>query len=104
METADAAGHEYGWDNEHPKREVHVNSFRIEWRPVSNGEFHDFYTGTGKGLVNFPASWVEVEGEIQVGHNNSVFGITPNEIAGANPLWASSLEDRTALAVDHLLR
>lgn len=65
-ETADVDGHEFGWDNEHPKREVHVKEFRIEWRPVTNGEFFDFYQGRGRGLVTFPASWVQVGKEVQV--------------------------------------
>jgi len=62
----DAATHEYGWDNEHPKREVHVDQFRIEWRPVTNGEFHKFYVGEGKGKVGLPASWVKVGEECKV--------------------------------------
>lgn len=50
-------GHEFGWDNESPKRVTHVEEFRIEWRPVTNGEFYDFYKSGGQ--VNFPASWVK---------------------------------------------
>ena len=57
---------EFGWDNEHPKREVQVDEFRIEWRPVSNGQFYEIYEKGGKDVVKLPASWVEVDGEIQV--------------------------------------
>lgn len=60
-------GHEFGWDNEHPKRQVQVDEFRIEWRPVSNGEFYEFWKGDGKGRVQLPASWVEIDGQPQVG-------------------------------------
>src|ERR1700722_1816321 len=28
-----ALTHEFGWDNERPKREVHIDKFRIEWGP-----------------------------------------------------------------------
>lgn len=52
-------GHEFGWDNESPKREVQVEQFRIDWRPVSNGQFYDFYINEGRGKVKYPASWVE---------------------------------------------
>lgn len=55
--------HEFGWDNEHPKRQVDVGQFRIEWRPVSNGDFHEFYNSGGNGKVAFPKSWCMVDGE-----------------------------------------
>jgi len=32
-------GHEFGCDNEHPKRQVDICCFKIEWRPVTNCEF-----------------------------------------------------------------
>ena len=64
--SADVGTHEFGWDNEHPKREVHVKEFKIEWRPVTNGEFYMFYTGQGKGKVEFPASWVEDDDGVKV--------------------------------------
>ena len=66
--STDVAGHDFGWDNEHPRREVHVGRFKIEWRPVTNGEFFEFYHGEGKGKVQYPASWVEVDGETRVSH------------------------------------
>ena len=40
--------HEFGWDNKHPKRRVDVGEFRIEWRPVSNGDFYKFYNSGGR--------------------------------------------------------
>jgi formylglycine-generating enzyme required for sulfatase activity len=64
--ASDVAGHEFGWDNEHPKREMHVEEFKIEWRPVTNAQFYEFYVGEEKGKVQLPTSWVEVNGEIQV--------------------------------------
>lgn len=64
--ASDAAAHEYGWDNEHPKRQVSVGEFSIEWRPVTNGQFHDFYTKrNGEGL-QFPSSWVKHDTETMV--------------------------------------
>jgi formylglycine-generating enzyme required for sulfatase activity len=59
-------GHEFGWDNEHPKREVDIGRFKIEWRPVTNGEFYQFYTGVGRDKASFPASWVDDGGIIKV--------------------------------------
>ncbi len=54
----DVAAHTFGWDNESPARAVEVGAFRVEWRPVTNGEFEVFWRGAGKGVVGMPASWV----------------------------------------------
>lgn len=64
--ATDIKSHEFGWDNESPKREVQVDPFRIEWRPVTNGQFYQFFCGEGKNLVEFPASWVEDDEGIKV--------------------------------------
>jgi formylglycine-generating enzyme required for sulfatase activity len=64
----DALNHEYGWDNEGPKRVVEVEKFRISWRPVTNGEFYSFYTGEGKGKVECPASWFQEGGAMKVSY------------------------------------
>ncbi|VDC01330.1 unnamed protein product [Peniophora sp. CBMAI 1063] len=48
---------EVGWDNEHPRRAVQVGAFRIEWRPVTNGEFFEFWR-MRKGEIGMPKSWV----------------------------------------------
>ena len=62
QDTHAIEGYEFGWDNEHPRREVEVRAFRIEWRPVSNGEFYKFWRSEGKGQVKLPASWI-IEGD-----------------------------------------
>ena len=73
VKTLDVNTHEFGWDNEHPKREVEVNEFKIEWRPVSNGEFYEFWKGDGKGKVKLPASWIEIDGVIQASPHHRSF-------------------------------
>lgn len=60
-------GHEFGWDNEHPQKMVQVGKFEIDWRPVTNGEFYQFFIGSGKDTAEFPSSWVREGGEIKVG-------------------------------------
>jgi len=59
-------GHEYGWDNEHPKRDVEVQKFEISWKPITNGELYEFYIDGGKEKFELPASWVIKDGAIQV--------------------------------------
>lgn len=59
----DVDGHEFGWDNESPRRSVHVDAFRAEWRPVTNVQFLEFMHGKGKGLVSMPRTW-ENEDEV----------------------------------------
>ena len=63
MEVKD---HEFGWDNEHPQRQVDVGEFRIEWRPISNGDFYEFYNSGGSSKVAFPQSWCTVNDEVCV--------------------------------------
>ncbi|KAF8798917.1 DUF323 domain-containing protein [Phlegmacium glaucopus] len=79
-------GHEFGWDNEHPKRQVDIGPFKIEWRPVTNGEFYQFYTGAGHDKVSFPASWVDHGGLTKV---RTLYGPVPMEIATNWPIVTS---------------
>ena len=37
-----------------------------KWRPVTNGEFYQFYIGLRKGNVPLPASWVEEASAMKV--------------------------------------
>ncbi|KAI0059578.1 DUF323 domain-containing protein [Artomyces pyxidatus] len=62
----DVKNHAFGWDNEHPQRAVDVGEFRIEWRPVTNGQFYEFWKNEGSGKVTMPKSWVEQGGEVMV--------------------------------------
>jgi formylglycine-generating enzyme required for sulfatase activity len=58
--------YEYGWDLEHPERKLEVNEFKISWRPVTNGEFYEFYLGHEKDKIDLPASWVVEDGVVRV--------------------------------------
>jgi len=64
--SKEVENHEFGWDNEHPQRQVDVGEFRIEWRPVSNGDFYQFYNSGGSNKVAFPKSWCMVGDEVCV--------------------------------------
>jgi L-histidine Nalpha-methyltransferase / hercynylcysteine S-oxide synthase len=58
--------HEFGWDNENPTRSVDVGKVRLEWRPVTNGEFLAFWKEPKSG-VGMPGSWIkEDNGDIMV--------------------------------------
>ncbi|KAF7348233.1 DUF323 domain-containing protein [Mycena sanguinolenta] len=83
--ASDVDGHAFGWDNESPKREVHVDQFRIEWRPVTNGQFFKYYLSQD-GTVAMPASWVEVEGEM---HVRTLYGPVPMKVAQNWPVLTS---------------
>ncbi|KZT11762.1 DUF323 domain-containing protein [Laetiporus sulphureus 93-53] len=84
--STEVAGHAFGWDNERPKRNVQVGKFKIEWRPVTNGEFFDFYSAKGRGLVSLPASWIEIDGEIFV---RTLYGPISMKIARDWPIVTS---------------
>jgi hypothetical protein len=64
------AQHEFGWDNESPRREVNIAKFKISWRPVTNGEFHEYWSNVsknqGQASVAMPASWVKIDGVVLV--------------------------------------
>ena len=63
--SLDVKDHEFGWDNEHPRRDVEVGTYRIEWRPVSNGQFYEYWK-TAEGKVPMPKSWVNQNGHVMV--------------------------------------
>ncbi len=53
--------HEFGWDNEHPRREVCIEkAIRVEKWCISNAEYAQFFREKGNLLP--PTSWV-IEGE-----------------------------------------
>ena len=60
---------------------VHVGAFRVEWRPVTNGEFEAFWRGAGKGGVDMPASWVQSDGEDGEVRVRTLYGPVPMEYA-----------------------
>ncbi|KAM5531301.1 hypothetical protein V8D89_015016 [Ganoderma adspersum] len=84
--SIDVLDHSLGWDNENPQRTARVEQFKIEWRPVTNGQFYEFYTGHGKGKVQFPKSWVELNGEVFI---RTLYGPVPMKIAQHWPVKAS---------------
>ncbi|KAI3337709.1 DUF323 domain protein [Ustulina deusta] len=45
----------FGWDNEKPRREVHVHSFQAKGRPITNEEYAYYLYQTKK--EKHPASW-----------------------------------------------
>ncbi|EJT98740.1 hypothetical protein DACRYDRAFT_57088 [Dacryopinax primogenitus] len=55
--------HEFGWDNETPRRLVRHGSVRIEVAPITNAQYREWWEGSGRTM---PASWVLVDGEIHV--------------------------------------
>ncbi|EMD31755.1 hypothetical protein CERSUDRAFT_162503 [Gelatoporia subvermispora B] len=77
------AGHTFGWDNESPRRAVELKGFRVEWRPITNGEFLAFFQGPGKGRVAFPPSWIEEQGETKV---RTLYGSVPMDVARQWPV------------------
>ncbi|KAF8636197.1 hypothetical protein AX17_003685 [Amanita inopinata Kibby_2008] len=84
----DVTHHEFGWDNESPQRTIQVGRFAIEWRPITNGEFLEFYLGGGdrdgqgqgqsQSQVELPASWVVENGGYKV---LTLYGPVPMKVA-----------------------
>ena len=55
--------HEFGWDNEHPRRRVAVGRFQIDRLPITNREYLSFWKGKGGKP---PCSWIVEGGEVKV--------------------------------------
>ncbi|TDL20052.1 hypothetical protein BD410DRAFT_751462 [Rickenella mellea] len=86
--------HVYGWDNESPRRVVEVGKFMIEWRPVTNGEFYEFWKAEGNEVVRMPRSWRLVDNEVFV---LTLHGLVPLDIAQHWPVL-TSFDDLTTYA------
>lgn len=69
----EGSSQELGWDNESPERQVDVDAFEIQTRPVTNGEYYGYLQETQQGNT-IPASWIMKDGEIFV---RTVFGPCP---------------------------
>ncbi|KAJ3569595.1 hypothetical protein NP233_g4946 [Leucocoprinus birnbaumii] len=84
----DVHDHVFGWDNESPARTVDVKQIKVEWRPVTNGEFEAFMLeGKGKGVVSMPKSWIQdSDGNYKV---QTMFGPVPLVIARTWPVLTS---------------
>ena len=63
--SLDVKDHEFGWDNEHPRREVEVGELRMEWRPITNGQFYEYWK-SAEGKVPMPKLWVVQDGQVMV--------------------------------------
>ena len=107
----DVKDHEFGWDNENPKRTVDVGEFKIEWRPVTNGDFYEFWKSCGRDKVQLPKSWVEEDGEIMVGPLSSqIQSLVKFKrhscicFLGPYAVWPNSSEDREPVASAHFLQ
>ncbi|KAJ3969028.1 DUF323 domain-containing protein [Lentinula raphanica] len=77
--------HEFGWDNEQPKRQARVQEFRISWRPITNGQFYDIFK-VNKDKFNVPASWLEEDGQFKI---RTLYGPVPLSVAENWPIFAS---------------
>lgn len=102
----DVDGHVFGWDNESPERKVDVGAFRMDWRPVTNGDFESFWSAAGAEKLGMPGSWVEEDGEIKVFSFfpplSILYGL--NRFAGANDVWPCHNGHCTKLASAYVLR
>lgn len=89
-----SSGTVFGWDNEHPKREVTVGNFTIQSRPVTNGEYLKYLQDNDR-LDRFPESWIrESENTFTV---KTVFGPCPLPLASDWPVCLSG-EDASTYA------
>ncbi|KAI7896420.1 uncharacterized protein EV154DRAFT_492173 [Mucor mucedo] len=77
----------FGWDNEHPERQVEVADFEIQIRPVTNGEYYAYLEATHSKAI--PSSWIVKDGKTFV---RTVFGPCPLPYAQNWPVQTSYRE------------
>ncbi|GAA6017455.1 hypothetical protein JCM10207_008231 [Rhodosporidiobolus poonsookiae] len=89
--------HELGWDCEHPRRELKVAAFKIDAKPVTNGEYLDWLVGSGKiGAEEreklTPSSWAVGEEGVEAGKLavKTLFGEVEMQYAKEWPVAGSS--------------
>ncbi|KAF7726635.1 hypothetical protein EC973_008599 [Apophysomyces ossiformis] len=78
---------QFGWDNERPARQAHVGSFKIQQRPVTNGEYFAYLQASDKINSSFPSSWARIDSET-IGVR-TVFGLCPLAYAMHWPVQVS---------------
>lgn len=77
---------EFGWDNENPRREMQVDGFKIQSRPVTNGEYLAYLITTQQQQdpSAYPKSWHtsinNENGQLEIGLRTA-FGICPLKYA-----------------------
>jgi len=69
--SLDVRGHEFGWDHEHPRRKVEVGTYRIEWQPVTNGQFYEYWKAA-EGRVSMPKSWINQNGHVMASNRSII--------------------------------
>ncbi|KIO25639.1 hypothetical protein M407DRAFT_236775 [Tulasnella calospora MUT 4182] len=98
FEQVNSPTHEFGWDNESPKRtgKLGEKAVKIETKPVLNGEFYEFWMKERKdGGFALPANWaLDSEGNVQV---RTLYGPVPMSVA-ANWPFVSAYDDLDAFA------
>jgi len=77
----------FGWDNESPRREIDVKSFRIHSRPVTNREYLEFM----KTTVNkeHPLSWIPINPSSFEYEIKTIFGGVKMNVAMNWPVMLS---------------
>lgn len=56
LESDEGPDRYFGWDNEKPKRSIHVPAFEAQARPLTNGDYARFLDQTSQEML--PVSWI----------------------------------------------
>lgn len=100
--SLDVRDHEFGWDNEHPQREIDVGEIRIEWRPITNGQFYEYWK-SAEGKVLIPKLWIIQDSQVMVSNFGCACVLLCSVVEthgdpGPHSFRASFDEDRPPLA------
>ncbi|CAO3589920.1 unnamed protein product [Absidia cylindrospora] len=99
---------EFGWDNEHPKRMVAVSPFEIQSRPVTNGEYWQFWKQQRQQQKEstlaawWPASWNDLDEATTTPKVKTSFGWCDFSEAVHWPVQVSSIQADAYANVMHM--
>jgi formylglycine-generating enzyme required for sulfatase activity len=88
----------FGWDNEKPKRSIHVPAFEAQARPLTNEDYARFLDQTSQQKI--PVSWISGKTKASQSNNREYANCDSTYMNGAGPrLTNAYLRDKSVRTV-----
>lgn len=88
----------FGWDNEKPKRSIHVPAFEAQARPLTNEDYARFLDQTSQQKI--PVSWISEKTKASHSNNREYANCDSTYMNGAGPrLTNAYLKDKSVRTV-----
>lgn len=88
----------FGWDNEKPKRSIHVPAFEAQARPLTNKDYARFLDQTSQQKI--PVSWISEKTKASQSNDREYANCDSTYMNGASPrLTNAYLKDKSVRTV-----